>query len=75
VHDSIELERRGIPAIAICTEPFVPGAKAMCNLAGLPEQRFATISHPIGSLTASQIRERALEAAPQVIEALLQAST
>ena len=71
MYDSIEFEKLGVPAIAICTEPFESGARAMTVLGGIPDYPFALIQHPIGSLTPEQIRERALEAAPQVIGSLL----
>lgn len=67
----MQLEALGIPAIAICTTPFESGAKAMANLGGMPDYPFAIVQHPIGSLTPEQIRERAVEAAPQVIGSLL----
>ncbi len=71
MYDSIEFEKLGVPAIAICTEPFESGARAMTVLGGIPDYPLALIQHPIGSLTPEQIRERALEAAPQVIGSLL----
>jgi hypothetical protein len=71
VYDSLKLEALGVPAIAICTEPFESGAKAIANLGGMPDYPFALIQHPIGSLTPEQMRERAIEAAPQVIASLL----
>jgi hypothetical protein len=71
VYDSLKLEALGVPAIAICTEPFESGGQAMANLGGIPDYPFALIQHPIGSLTPEQIRERAKEAAPQIIESLL----
>ncbi len=67
----MKLEGLGIPAIAICTEPFESGARAMTFLGGMPDYPFALIQHPIGSLTPEQIRERAIEAAPQIISSLL----
>lgn len=67
----MQLEGLGVPAIAICTEPFREGAKAMTLLAGMEGYPFAVIPHPIGSLTPEQIRERAIEAAPQVARSLL----
>lgn len=67
----MELERRGVPCVAICTEPFVPGARAMTVLGGIEGYPFAVVKHPIGTLTESQIRERAVEALPQVIRYLL----
>jgi hypothetical protein len=71
VYDSLKLEALGVPAIAICTEPFESGAKAIANLGGMPDYPFALIQHPIGSLTREQIRERAIEAAPQILSSLL----
>ncbi|MDG0866592.1 hypothetical protein GKN94_14020 [Candidatus Lucifugimonas marina] len=71
MYDSLKLEALGVPAIAICTEPFESGAKAIANLGGMPDYPFALIQHPIGSLTPEQMRERAIEAAPQVIASLL----
>jgi hypothetical protein len=67
----MQLEAMGVPAIAICTEPFCSGAKAMAALGGMPDYPFAVVQHPIGSLTEAQLRERAVEAAPQVIQSLL----
>ena len=67
----MQLEAMGVPAIAICTAPFISGAQAMANLAAMPDYPFAVVQHPIGSLTPEQIRDRAVEAAPQVIASLL----
>jgi hypothetical protein len=71
VYDSLKLEALGVPAIAICTEPFESGAKAIANLGGIPDYPFALIQHPIGSLTLEQILERAIEAVPQILSSLL----
>ena len=71
MYDSLKLEALGVPAIAICTEPFESGAQAIANLGGIPDYPFVIIQHPIGSLTTEQIRERAIEAAPQVIQSLI----
>ncbi len=67
----MQLEASGIPAIAICSEPFVSGAKAMTTLGGIPDYPLALVQHPLGSLTTEQLRERALEAAPQIVRSLL----
>ncbi len=67
----MKLEALGVPANAICTEPFESVAQAIANLGDMPDYPFAVIQHPIGSLTPEQLRERAIEAAPQVIGSLL----
>ena len=71
MHDSIEMEKRGVPSAAICTEPFTSSAKAMSKIRGIPDYPFALVSHPLGSLKPKALRERAMMAAPQVLEILL----
>lgn len=43
----------------------------MAVLGGIPDYPFTVVRHPIGSLTEAQLRERAVEALPQVIRSLL----
>ena len=71
--DAISFEKRGIPAAAIITEPFVPTAEAMARLAGMPGYPVAVIPHPVGSLDPSAVAARADQIAPR-IEALLGAA-
>jgi hypothetical protein len=55
----------------IITEPFVPTAFAMARMAGLPGYAHAVIPHPVGSLTAAEVLQRAEAIAPRVAELLL----
>ena len=71
MHDGIELEKRGVPAAVICTEPFINSAKAMSKLGGIPDYPFVVLPHPLGSLTSDELRERAIQAAPEVLRILL----
>ncbi|HYE91073.1 MAG TPA: hypothetical protein VEA38_08645 [Terriglobales bacterium] len=45
-------------------------ARAQAEICGSPGYPFVVVPHPIGSLTADELRERARAAAPQVIEIL-----
>ena len=71
MHDGIELEKLGVPTAVICTAPFISSAKAMSLIGGIPDYPFVVLPHPLGSLSAEPLRERAMEAAPRVIEILL----
>ena len=71
MHDGITFERQGIPAVVVCTEPFIPTAKSMARIQGIPDYRFVTLPHPMGSLTSDEVSERARAALPKVIEILL----
>ena len=68
--DAINFEKQGIPAVAVVTEPFIPTARAMAALNGLPGYPFVVVPHPFGSLDAATVRDRA-DAALARIEALL----
>jgi len=61
------LEKLGIPAVLIATEPFVPACKGMAKLGGIPDQKFVVVQHPLGSLTEDLLRERARSVAEQFI--------
>ena len=54
----------------ICTDQFIASAKAQAAICGNPDYPFVVVTHPIGSLTAAELRERAQTAVPQVIDIL-----
>lgn len=59
-----------MPAAVICTEEFIPTARAQAAISGSPDYPFVVIPHPVGSLTPSDLRKRAEAAVPQVIAIL-----
>ena len=71
MHDGITFERKGVPAAVICTEPFISSADAMAKLGGIPDYPYVVLAHPLGSLDDTRIRERASQAAPDVLRILL----
>ncbi|MCH7625476.1 MAG: hypothetical protein IIC83_06095 [Chloroflexi bacterium] len=71
MHDGITLERNGVPTAVICTEPFISSGKAMSKIGGIPDYPFVVVPHPLGSLSIDQLRERAMQAAPEVLKILL----
>ena len=71
MHDAIELEKMGVPAAAICTEPFISSAKAMSRIGGIPDYPFVVLPHPLGNLSGETLRERAKQAAPDVLRILM----
>jgi hypothetical protein len=70
VLDAISFEKRGVPAVAVVTAPFLATGRAMAELHGMPDYAFVVVPHPFGSLTAGEVEERA-DAALDRIEALL----
>ena len=53
------MERAGVPAIAIVTEPFRPTGEAMTAAWGMAGYAFLATPHPIANLTDSELDERA----------------
>jgi hypothetical protein len=68
--DGILLERAGVPAVSICTDAFIPAAKAMAKVYGFPGYRFVTMPHPLASLDEQQLEERARDLVPEVLRIL-----
>ena len=48
VHDAIELEKAGRPAVVVTTTRFEPIALTMASSFGLPETRLLVLPHPLG---------------------------
>ena len=71
MHDAIMVEKAGKPAAAICTEPFIPTAKAIAKIRGISDYPFAIVTHPVGSLEPDGVMARARQALPKVLEILL----
>ena len=70
--DAIGFEKRGIPAAAIVTAPFVPTADAMARLSGMPGYAYAVVAHPIGSLAPADLAARADGIAARVESLLME---
>ena len=71
MHDGIELEKLGIPAVAIATDVFKPGLDQLAEMRGMPKYPYAIVPHPIGVLEDEELLNRARQAAPQVAEIVL----
>ena len=52
----------------IATNVFTPVCRATARLGGIPEIRWATVPHPIGSLNEQELRERGQSAVEQFVD-------
>ena len=57
VHDTVEFEKRGIPATMILTSVFTNAAVHQFRTRGLEGHLFVELPHPISNLTSEQMRE------------------
>lgn len=67
MYDLIRLERNGIPAAGIATEPFIDEALEQARLLGMPACRLVYVPHPVQLLTASELDALADAALPAVM--------
>jgi hypothetical protein len=70
VHDSVTLERRGIPCATINTREFVKLGQSEAIALGLPGLPIITVPHPIGDAPATSVREKARAIADEVVRIL-----
>jgi hypothetical protein len=70
VCDLVHLERRGIPAVGIATEPFADEAVAQARLLGMPGARMVYVPHPVQLLTHDELSGRADAVFGDVLAAL-----
>jgi hypothetical protein len=72
LHDAIEAERMGIPAVAIITDRFVRSAEAVGALNGLADYPFAVIDHPVANNDDVALRQKAEVAVKAIVPLLSQ---
>jgi len=66
----IELQRRGAAVAVVCSEPFVELARTQSQVFGASDLPLIIISHPVGGLSATELRNRAESALPQISKLL-----
>jgi hypothetical protein len=71
LHNATELEKLGIPTVALCTEPFAKTAESMAKRRGFPNYRYVLVEHPLSSARPEGIQQRARKALPEVVSILL----
>lgn len=67
VHDAIELEKAGKPAVVVTTTKFEPIAVTLSASFGLADVRKLVLPHPIGGTDEATLREWADAAADRLI--------
>jgi hypothetical protein len=71
VHDTVDLERRGIPAVFVASSEFVTAAEAQAAALGFPTVARVFTPHPIQDRTDEEMRAYADDAYRSIVEQLL----
>lgn len=66
VHDTIEFEKRGIPATVIITQAFRNAAVFQFRSKGMEGHPYVEMPHPISNLKPEDMRETALKYVDQL---------
>ena len=70
VHDTVEFEKRGIPAIAILTGVFVNAAILTYRSKGMVGHPYIELPHPISNLTRDEMRAVAMRYTDEIVRRL-----
>ena len=70
VHDTIEFEKRGIPATVVITSAFWKAAVWQFRGKGMDGHPYIEMPHPVSNLTHDEMRELTLKYVDQVAKQL-----
>ena len=70
VHDTVEFEKRGIPATMFLTGVFKNAAVHQFRSEGMDGHPFVELPHPISNLTREQMREVTLRQVDEMVRYL-----
>lgn len=70
VHDTVEFEKRGIPATMVLTSVFKNAAIHQFRSRGLDGHSFIELPHPISNLSPEQMREVTLRYVDELVRNL-----
>jgi hypothetical protein len=70
VHDTIEFEKRGIPATAIITQAFRNAAVFQFRAKGMDGHAYIELPHPISNLKPAEMRTVTLSCVDQLVRQL-----
>jgi hypothetical protein len=73
VHDTIEFEKRGIPATVIITQAFTNAALFQFRAKGMEGHPYVELPHPISNLTPEKMRTLTRGYVEQVVQQLTSA--
>ena len=66
MHDSVDLEARGLPTAVVVTSEFLLEARTQRDALGMTALEPVVIAHPLSSLTDEEIAQRSQSALPLI---------
>jgi hypothetical protein len=68
VHDTVEFEKRGIPATMFLTQAFKNAAVYQFRSKGMDGHPFIELPHPVSNLTPAEMRALTLRYVDQMVK-------
>jgi hypothetical protein len=70
VHDIVDLEARGVPAVFVASTEFVDAASAQARALGFDDVARVFVAHPIQDRTDGEVRALAEAALDEIVRAV-----
>ena len=70
VHDTVELERQGVPATVVITAAFRKAAEFQFRARGMAGHGYVELPHPISNLKPEEVRDLALRHVDEIARQL-----
>jgi hypothetical protein len=70
VHDCVDLEARGVPAVFVASSTFVDAAESQARALGMPDVARVFVPHPIQDATDDEMRAKADTALDEILAKL-----
>ena len=67
VHDSVEVAKRGLATVTVCSTAFTTLGHAQTKALGFPDLPIAVVPHPFGLRTRDEIRELAAQCVEDIV--------
>ncbi len=74
VHDTVEFEKRGIPATVIITQAFTRAAVSQFRSKGMDGHPYVELPHPVSNLGPAEMREVTLRYVDELARQLSRAA-
>ena len=71
VHDTVELEKRGVPATVVITSAFRKAAEFQFRGRGMAQHGYVELPHPISNLKSEEVRDLALRYVDEIARQLV----
>jgi hypothetical protein len=71
VHDIVDLEGRGVPAMFVASSEFVDAAATQAGALGFPDVARVFVAHPIQDRTDDEVRALADDAVDAIVGCLV----